>query len=79
MATFVIERKMPGTGVELPPIKPQKSTKTTNSQRRGAKCGALKDKNDPDLAEIIEAWPELPGHIKAAIKALIQTHKTEKK
>jgi hypothetical protein len=33
----------------------------------------------PDLAEIVAVWPELPGHIKAAIKALIQTHKPEKK
>jgi hypothetical protein len=27
----------------------------------------------PDLAEIVALWPELPGHIKAAIGALIQT------
>ena len=33
---------------------------------------------DADLKLVIEAWPSLPEHIKAAIKALIQTHKAEK-
>jgi hypothetical protein len=32
-----------------------------------------------DLAEIVAVWSELPEHIKAAIKALIQTHNTEAK
>jgi len=32
-----------------------------------------------DLAEIVAVWPELPEHIKAAINALVQTHKAEKK
>ncbi len=27
-----------------------------------------------ELAEIVAMWPELPVHIKAAIKALVQTH-----
>jgi len=37
-----------------------------------------KNGNDPELAQITTVWPELPEHIKAAIKALVQTHKTEK-
>jgi hypothetical protein len=27
------------------------------------------------VAEIVAVWPELPIHIKAAIKALVQTYK----
>lgn len=33
--------------------------------------------SDPDFLQLIEAWPELPDHIKAAIKALVQTHVKE--
>jgi hypothetical protein len=32
-----------------------------------------------DLVEIVTIWPELPAHIKEAIKALIQTHIKGKK
>jgi hypothetical protein len=32
-----------------------------------------------DLAKMVAVWPDLPEHIKAAIKALVQTHGTEVK
>jgi hypothetical protein len=32
-----------------------------------------------ELEQIITAWPELPEDTKAKIKALVQTHKPEKK
>ncbi|MCP4612505.1 MAG: hypothetical protein GY845_27720 [Planctomycetes bacterium] len=34
--------------------------------------------NAPDLRLIVEKWPELPEHIKAAIKALVQTQTKDK-
>jgi hypothetical protein len=30
-----------------------------------------------ELTEIVAVWPELPEYIKAAIKALVQTHTKE--
>jgi hypothetical protein len=33
----------------------------------------------PDLQQIINHWDSLPEHIKAAIKALVKTHKAETK
>ncbi len=35
--------------------------------------------NDPDLAQLVKAWPKLPEHIKTAIKALVQTQPKVKK
>jgi len=32
------------------------------------------DKINPDLQQIITAWPTLPEHIKEAIKALVNTN-----
>jgi hypothetical protein len=35
------------------------------------------DKPCPDLQQVIIAWPDLPEHIKQAIKALVSTHNKE--
>jgi hypothetical protein len=60
---------------EIPktPLTPQL---TPNSRKQGE---IDTSELPPDLAEIVTVWPELPEHLKAAIKALIQTHKPEKK
>ena len=61
---------------------PLKASKTPISRGSGAKSDARnapKYIKDPDLAEIVAVWPELPEHIKAAIKALVQSHKAENK
>jgi hypothetical protein len=71
--------KLPGTGVELSGIKPSNIPISTKS---GAKCGARETPKPikyPELAKIVESWPGLPEHIKAAIKALVKTNKSETK
>jgi hypothetical protein len=60
-------------GFEHPPVT---ASKTPISESCGVKSNARhapKAPKDPDLDIVVKAWPELPGHIKAAIKALIQT------
>ncbi len=44
-----------------------------------ANCFAIIVQKYPELKHIKEVLPELPEHIKAAIIALIQTNKSEKK
>jgi hypothetical protein len=30
---------------------------------------------DPDLQRVIDAWPDLPAHIRAAVRALVGTER----
>ncbi len=45
---------------------PEKGQKTINNQAHQLPA---------DLAEIVAVWPDLPEHIKAAIKTLVEAHK----
>jgi hypothetical protein len=69
------ERRTGRAGFEPTPLV---LPKTTILEKRGTETGTLNSK-DPDLALVVKVWPNLPEHIKAAIKALIQTNSTEKK
>jgi len=66
-------------GIEHPPLA---LSEAAISRSGGAKSGAHDAPNpmhDSDLALIVDRWPMLPEHIKAAVKALIDTHDPSKK
>jgi hypothetical protein len=67
---------MGDTGREHPPLE---QSKTPISASGGAESGApnapkaLQTPQDPDLALVVESWPNLPDAIKTTIKMLVET------
>ena len=66
-------------GHEHPPVTVSKTAISGSGGAKSDAPDAPKPPQDPDLAAIVKAWPDLPEHIKQAIKALIETHSTEGK
>jgi hypothetical protein len=66
-------------GFEHHPLAQSKTSISTTSGAKSDARRAPKAPQDRNLAMVIEVWPELPEHIKTAIRALVRTHITEKK
>ena len=70
---------MGGIGLEHTPLTQSKTPILTSGSAKSDAQSAPKAVEYPDLDAVVKAWPELPEHIKAAIKALVQSHKEKKK
>ena len=74
--------RIPPRGVEPLEANQQPLEKSALTQNENPVLATGLDKilqEDADLRALIEAWPGLPEQIKTAIKALIESHRVEKK
>ena len=75
---FLANKKIPPRGVEHNSANnDSKTTYNSTPVKRWPESGTDSVKTpkiSPDLQKIIDYWDSLPEHIKAAIKALIQSH-----
>jgi len=52
------------------------ASQTSISENTRTESGTVDDEtseNDPDLARLTKAWPDLPKHLKQAIRAIVQS------
>lgn len=60
-------------GIEHPPLALSKTAISAEGSAKSGAHDAPTPIQEPDLTQIIAAWPGLPDHIKAAIKTLVQS------
>ena len=54
------------------PENPEENAPSQNSAAQGAALGAPEGPDDPNLAIIIQRWPDLPPAMKSGILAMVQ-------
>jgi hypothetical protein len=59
-------------GIEHSPLTASKTPISTSGSAKSGARDAPDPIKDSDLAALVKAWPGLPGHIKAAVRTLIQ-------
>lgn len=66
---------MGGTGLEPAPLAPKKTPISEKRQENGTESGTPKPDFDPDLAQIVAAWPDLPDDVKRKILHLVRSYR----
>jgi len=62
------------TGHEHPSLALSKTWISAMGGTESDARNAVDSAQDPDLAEIVTAWPKMPDYVKAAIKVFIQRY-----
>ena len=70
---------MGGTGLEHINVKPSESNTYENSKKSTVQNPVHLLEKYPELADLLTRWPSLSEHIRQAIKALVESHKTEER
>jgi hypothetical protein len=69
--------EMGGTGLEHTAFSPPRTTISPFECAQSGSLDSQKSPADPDLALLVARWLNLPEHIRAAVMALVRSHKVQ--